>query len=146
MPILNYTTQVPARKTAFEIQELLARAKASAVLMDFDEFGVLMAISFKLRTAHGLMAFRLPANVERVQRVLTQQKVKPAFRTKAHAANVGWRIIKVWLEAQLALVQSELVEVEQVFLPYAQGPTGATLYETMAAQSFDTLALTDAPK
>jgi len=31
---------------------------------------------------------------------------------------VGWRIIRQWLEAQLAIVETQMVTIEQVFLPY----------------------------
>lgn len=146
MPILNYTTQVPAEKTAWEIQSMLAKANATAILTDFDD-GVLMAISFKIRTVHGVMAFRLPGNVQKIYQVLTRQKGVPTrLRTKAQASRVSWRIIKDWLQAQLALVHSELVDFEQVFLPYAQGPTGQTLYESLVEDSMKTLALPEPPK
>ena len=57
------------------------------------------------------------------------------------AARVAWRIIKDWLEAQLALVSAELADLEQVFLPYAQNGAGVTLYEALKAGQFNGLAL-----
>ena len=60
MALLNYTTQIAAQKTVSEIQTLLCKAKASAVLTEYDPAGVLSAISFRITKAHGLMSFRLP--------------------------------------------------------------------------------------
>lgn len=54
MPILNYTTQIAAEKTAAEIQSMLAKAKAQAVMSEYDDDGVLCAISFRIKTGEGI--------------------------------------------------------------------------------------------
>jgi hypothetical protein len=41
----------------------------------------------------------------------------------------AWRIIKDWVQAQLALVEINMVTVPQVFLPYAIMQDGRTLWE-----------------
>lgn len=42
----------------------------------------------------------------------------------------GWRVIKDWLEAQIALIDAGMVEAEQVMLPYLiVDETGQTLYQ-----------------
>ncbi len=140
MPILNYTTQITAEKTVGEIQAMLAKAKALAVLTDYTD-GVISAISFRIKTASGIMSFRLPANVQNIYKVLCRQNITPRLRNMEQAARVAWRIIKDWLEAQLALVTAELADLEQVFLPYAQNTEGTTLYEVMKLRGFDTLSL-----
>ena len=45
------------------------------------------------------------------------------------AERVAWRIVKDWLTAQLAILETEMVDVGQVFLPYFVGRNGQTLYE-----------------
>jgi hypothetical protein len=140
MPILNYTTQIATEKTVAEIQTMLARAKAQAVMSEYDN-GVLSAVSFRIMTGEGLLTFRLPANVQKIYQVLVRQRIATKLRTREQAARVAWRIIKDWLEAQLALVSAEMVDLEQVFLPYVQSPDGSTLYETLKDQKFAGLAL-----
>jgi hypothetical protein len=50
---------------------------------------------------------------------------------------VAWRIIKDWVEAQLAIVEAEQVELVEVFLPFAQNPqTGETIFNQLAASNF----------
>jgi len=141
MPILNYTTQIAAEKTAQEIQTMLARAKAQAVMSEYDDKGVLSSINFRIKTGAGMMTFRLPANVQKIYEVLVRQRIPAKLQTREQAARVAWRIIKDWLEAQLALVSAEMVDLEQVFLPYAQDETGATLYEVLKDRQFAGLAL-----
>jgi hypothetical protein len=143
MAILNYTTQIKVEKTVAEIQAVLAKAKAQAIMTEYDD-GVLSALSFRVQTAAGLMTFRLPANVHKIYQVIVRDKrITPKLRTREQAARVAWRILKDWLEAQLAIVTAEMVDLEQVFLPYAQGPDGVTLYESLKARKFSGLALSD---
>lgn len=141
MPILNYTTEIAAEKTVAQIQAMLAKAKAQAVMSEYDSEGVLVAISFRIITPSGLLTFRLPGNVQKTYQVLVRQRVPAKLQSRDQAARVAWRIIKDWLEAQLALVSAEMVDLEQVFLPYAQMTNGDTFYEIMKSKSFDGLAL-----
>jgi hypothetical protein len=56
------------------------------------------------------------ANVEPVYAILLRSKViSSKLRTRDHAARVAWRIIRHWIDAQLALVQASLVPTGQVF-------------------------------
>lgn len=142
MPILNYTTAVDVQKTIGEIYNCLARCKVQALMQENDPNGVPSALSFRVMTPFGLMTYRLPANVDKVLAVLQKQKGVPyKLQTKAQAARVAWRIVKVWIEAQCAFIESEMVSIDQVFLPYAQGPDGKTVYEKLTGEKFVGLAL-----
>lgn len=147
MSLLNYTTQINADKTASEIQRLLAAGKASAVLTEYDSNGVLVSISFRAATLFGVMSFRLPGNVEKVYRTMDRDPRCPRrLKTREQASRVAWRIIKDWVEAQLALIRVEMVSMDQVFLPFIQHTDGGdTLYERLRAGGFTGLVL-PAPK
>lgn len=77
MPILNYTTTISAEKTTTEIQKCLAKAGAQAVLCEYDENGVLFAMSFRLITSEGPLSFRLPANIDKVFAAMQHDKKVP---------------------------------------------------------------------
>ena len=150
MGLLNYTTSIEVGKTIGEIQLMLARAKVSAILAEYDGAGNVTAISFKVPTKFGLMAFRLPCEPRAVQQILNKQVCARQIPSRFHnnmdqARRVGWRIIRQWLEAQLAIVETEMVTLEQVFLPYVQTDSGATLYERLVERGFSNLML-EAPK
>src|SRR4029077_1170223 len=92
--LLNYTTTISASRTVAEITQLLADAKASAVLSEYKE-GVLSAISFRIETEFGVLSFRLPANVNAVLIALQRDKAVPyRMRNREHATRVAWRIVK----------------------------------------------------
>jgi hypothetical protein len=140
MPILNYTTTISAEKTAGEIQSKLAKAKAQAVLCEYGDDGVMRAMSFRIMTKHGLIFFRMPANTDGVYNALRKSsKVPNRLKTRAQAANVAWRVLKDWIEAQLAIVEAEMADISEVFLPYAQGSDGRTLYKTLQDGGFKSL-------
>lgn len=139
MALLNYTTTISVDKTLGEIQGLLARSGARSILVDYDGQGNPTAVSFLIKTPFGEKGFRLPANMDAVWKVLVRQyeqgKVQRRFVSKDQAARVGWRIVKDWLEAQLAILETETVTLDQIFLPYLQvDSAGRTLYEAMVEQ------------
>lgn len=142
MPLLNYTTKISAIRTAGEITTILTRAKVQAILQEFDKEGNLSALSFRINTEFGLMSYRLPGEAERVYKIICRDKILPySKRSLEQARRVAWRIVKDWIEAQLALVQCGLVDLEQVFLPYAQTADGQTLYEKLKEEHFSQLLL-----
>mgnify|MGYP001580177393 FL=1 len=49
--------------------------------------------------------------------------------TKEQALRVSWRIVKDWVVAQMAIVEAEMVDMAEVFLPYAITKNGTTLYK-----------------
>jgi len=65
------------------------------------------------------------------------------YDVNKQATRTGWRIIRDWLEAQLAMIQAGMVSITDVFLPYAQNSQGETLYERLKDQKFSGLALED---
>lgn len=142
MPILNYTTQIKAEKTYSEIQSILVAAKAQAVLSEYDDEGILQAIMFRIKTPTGLLSFRLPLNIDGVYKKLYENKKVPRkLKTREQAVRVTVRILKDWVEAQLAIVEAELATLIEVFLPYAQDGDGDTLYQALQSNNFKQLEL-----
>lgn len=126
MPLLNYTTTVNVYKTLGEIQIQLVNHGAKKIMQDYDDAGHITALSFLVDTPTGPRGIRLPANVAAVQSVLARQKVKC---DRDQAERVAWRILKDWVEAQMAILESEMVQMDEVFLPYMINNNGQTLFE-----------------
>ena len=126
MPLLNYTTKVDVYTTLGEIQRQLVRHGAKKILQDYDDDGHIRALTFAVDTPTGLRGVRLPANVDAVHAVLIRQKVKA---DRDQAERVAWRIIKDWVEAQMAILESEMVQMDEIFLPYMVNNSGQTVFE-----------------
>jgi hypothetical protein len=130
MAIKNYTTTISVNKTIGEIQGILSKHGATAIMTEYDN-GNVTGLSFKIMTPRGELGIRLPSNTDRVLQVLKNQKknnakVKDTFE---QANKVAWRIIKDWVDAQMAILETEMVEMEQIFLPYVLNNKGTTLYQ-----------------
>lgn len=126
MPLLNYTTKVDVYTTLGAIQGQLVKHGAKKILQDYDDNGRITAISFMIDTPLGVRGVRLPANTQAVYMVLHKQKVKCDYE---QAERVAWRIVKDWVEAQMAILESEMVKLDEIFLPYMVNDAGQTFYE-----------------
>lgn len=130
MALLNYSTEVPVARTVGQVQGLLVEAGARAIMTEYDDVGRLTGITFGIETPYGSRGFVLPVNADKVKAVLEREKVPPRYRTPEQAERVAWRILKDWLEAQLAIIRTEMVTLDQVMLPYMRADdAGRTVYE-----------------
>lgn len=127
MPLLNYTTKVNVFTTIGEIQAMLVKHGAKRIVQDYDDCGRISALVFQIETPAGLRMIRLPANVDAVSKVLERQKVKC---DQEQAERVAWRIVKDWVEAQMAILESEMVWIDEIFLPYMVNNNGQTLFQS----------------
>lgn len=145
MPIKNYTTEVDANKTCGEITGLLASKGAKRTQVDYDDQNQPIAVSFVF-PVHGIpVYFQLPCNIAGVLKCLKTQKGVPWHRQNIDTARrVGWRILKNWLEAQLAIVEAGAAQMAEVFLPYAMQNDGKTMF-ALFEETYANKALNAAP-
>lgn len=142
MPILNYTTQIDSYKTITEIQQILARNGATKCVIDNDSIGNPVAITFCLNWNGMLTAFALPCNFDGVKKAMNKNpKVPRKLCTNEQALRVGWRILKDWVQAQMAIVEAQLSGMAEVFLPYVVTKSGDTLFKFLEKDK--TLLITD---
>lgn len=133
MAILNYTTKIDSSKTIGEIQKELVAHGASKIICDYEE-GIPVRITFTLKMKDQIALFALPANYSGVLRAMEKNRAVPRnLCTKEQAVRVSWRIVKDWIEAQTAIVEAQLAEMAEVFLPYVVTKNGGTLYNEIEA-------------
>lgn len=136
MSVLNYTTSITSSKTIGEVQALLAKHGAQRIAIDYTN-GEPSGLTFGLVTPHGPRLFTLPVDVAAMHRLLVAEsragrlkggQSKAVRESREQAERVAWRVIKDWLAAQLALVQTEMAALDQVMLPYLHVDGDRTLY------------------
>jgi hypothetical protein len=115
----NYTTRVAAEKSIAEIESLLAKFGASAVMKQYLSDGRVISLAFKL----GDKTYQLPANVDGVYGVMfggvrERHGKNTMANRRTLAYNVAWRLLKDWVHAQLSIIASGQAEPEQVMFPY----------------------------
>lgn len=135
MAILNYTTKIKPERSVAEIQKKLAAFGASSIMVDYED-GTPSSLSFNISAIYKgeamNMAYRLPVNAEGVLEALKNAKVQRSYQTIEHARSVAWRILKDWVESQLAIIEAGLAAPAQVLLPYAIAPDNRTLFDHFA--------------
>lgn len=141
------TTQVPALKTAGEIQALLVQAGARQIAMQYGPAQQIIGMAFTLDVQGQIVPFSLPVRVEPVFQYLLK-KGKNRYRvadTKAQAERVAWRQLLRWIQAQLALIQTGMVETAEVFMPYISTQAGRTMFEVFREQGLKALPAPEQP-
>jgi hypothetical protein len=129
---LNYTTTIDPVKTAGECIQRLAVHGASAIGMTYDK-GTPTGLQFAIQTAHGIRSYALPVNttgtLKALQKAYGEARIPRSKATREQAERTSWRVMKDWLEAQLALIEAGVAEMPQVMLPYMiVGDDGQTVW------------------
>lgn len=151
MATLNYSTSVGASRTVSEMQTMLVAHGANRIAIDYENAKP-SGVSFFLTTPHGPRAFSLPVNVDAMHALLIKQDkagllksgTKATRSSREQAERVAWRVMKDWLAAQLALVETEMAGLDQVMLPYLHVDGTKTLYAAYAERE-QALAIGGAP-
>lgn len=125
------TTEINPGTTAAEIESVLARAGATAVSKTYAD-GELHAMRFMLPVAGVETPFWMPARVDSIEKLLLDRPRRRAMtasdreRIRAQAKRCAWRILLRWVEAQVAIIETGMVETGEAFMSYAalQGADG----------------------
>jgi hypothetical protein len=129
---LNYTTTVDATKSASECIARLAQHGASAIGITY-ALTKPTGLSFVIDTPYGPRSFALPVNIRGTQKALQENvrrgRIPRRYAEVEQAERVAWRVLKDWLEAQLALIEAGVADMTQVMLPYMQGDDGRTVWD-----------------
>jgi len=153
MPIKNYSTTISVERTISQIEKILALHGAKAIMKEYDDAGKVTAVNFIVDFLEGRsIPFRLPLNVQALMEKINYDIENPQEREgripstrkndMEYARRVGWRIIKDWIDAQMALVDLKQVKITQVFLPYAYDTLNRkTFYEALEENNFKSLPL-----
>lgn len=139
MAILNYTTTVDSFKTVSEIEYILMKHKAKSIMKNYEGESI-TGLSFLIDTGIQQIPVKLPVKVDECLKVLKKEKKenprKQIKDTRNQAERVAWRILKDWVEAQMALLDIEMVRFEEIFLPYIETGNGQTVYERLEEKKF----------
>jgi len=139
MALKNYTTSISVEKTMMEIEQILANHGATHIFKMYNEQKNPCALAFKCIVNENSISFKLPMEEEKIFEVFKKSKQVPKNkRNLEQARRTGWRIIKDWVDSQIALIEINVVKFEQVFLPYMfDEKTNKTLFQKFEERSFN---------
>jgi len=135
--IKNYTSN--SKQTFDIIQKCLIQHKAQQIMFEYEDNGTVKALAFVLKINDKIFGFRLPARLENVEKMFFieknkkrqtwQHKIELNDEEKQQAYRTAWANIRDWITAQMALIDTEQVKMEEVFLPYMVVGNNKTLFE-----------------
>jgi hypothetical protein len=138
------TTQIPASKTIGQISETLRRYGVSGVTQRYGPDGLVESVEFSVSRNGQEFAFMLPARVDAVFRTIhnrrkSYQRSQYAKCDREQAERTAWRQILRWVEAQMALMETGQVQLEEVFLPYMVNDVGQTMFQAFESSQIKAL-------
>lgn len=143
------STEISASKTAAEISTALVEAGAREISLQYDETNKLVGLRFVLLVEKMPIQFALPVRVEPVFKILNGRRQnwgqfsKSAMvkKDREQAERVAWRQLLRWIQAQLAMIDTGMVQAQEVFLPYLlHAGTQQTLFEYFKGDGMKLLA------
>lgn len=133
MALLNHTTKIDPSQSIGEIQKMLSKHGVSAMMTEYED-NEISSVAFRMNVQGSQISYRLPCNWKAVREILLGPKHRPYLKCRlddidAQSQKLAWRVIKDWIESQLALVEINMVTIPQIFLPYTIMKGGKTLYD-----------------
>lgn len=136
---LNYSTIIPAARTAQECVGMLMDhgAKRAGLVMEARKPA---GVEFQIETRWGLRHYAVPVTVDATQAALVKA-VKEGrvtnrvnLTSREHALDVAWRVLRDWLEVQIAMIEAGLADLERVMLSWQLVAPGKDLFEALDEQ------------
>lgn len=143
MNLKNYTSEVSAYASISMIEKCLVTAGATNISKQYDD-GICTAVTFRMMIGTRPLFFQLPAKASACFDVMWKEVKKPHKDTKRRimeqSERTAWKIVRDWVEVQLAMIQLEQAEPLQVFLPYVYDPAkNETFYDKLKGSGFKQL-------
>jgi len=142
-PIYMATTEIPMERTAAEITSCLVQAGATSVSTTY-QAGKIVGLTWSMRVLGNEANFAMPARVAPIYKLLCKRRSPDRgdkwfaddLKTKLHeqAERVAWRQLLRWVQAQLAMIETGMVQSGEVFMPYMQHADGRTFFEYFESQ------------
>ena len=140
------TTEIAPEKSAGEITTLLVQSGAREISMQYAD-GKLTGLRFVLLVKEFPISFVLPVRTESIYKILVARSRSswPSDKEKkmkqTQAERVAWRQLLRWVQAQLAMIDTGMVQAHEVFLPYIlHAGSGQTLFEYFQKDGLKQLA------
>ncbi len=123
------TTKKEPEETSSEIVRLLKAHGLTKFLFDYED-GDITGCIFTLRISNKDVPIKLPIRWQALWERARSGKTR-YIKDEQQAKRVAWRQVLRWVESQLSLIELEMVDTGEVFLPYMMVSKKKTLYQHM---------------
>jgi hypothetical protein len=142
--IKNYTSAVPVERTIASIEQELVKIGVTQIVKSYDGEGFPVGIIFSVvMPDQRCFGFQIPAKIDAALDII---KNIPAYKKKnkewlkAQSRRTAWKIVLMWVESQVAMIQLSKFDAMQMFMQFAYDPaTKKTFYEKVSGNNFKLL-------
>ena len=134
MPLNNYTSGMPINRIFNGIQKMLVSHGANQISFSYSDNGLAIGIMFVVKTTKGMLPIKLPVKIEKIRAVFEKDGVR--IKDDMQPYRTGWKNIHDWIKAQMAMLDTEMVKMEEIFLPYMTNNQGSTYFEILESRGF----------
>ena len=146
------TTKISSDTSASAITKCLVAAGARSINTDYDNDSRIVGITWLMHVDGSQVVFRMPVKVKHIQTVLlkevqatrrwTDESKRGIIREEVRdkAERIAWRQLFRWVEAQMAMIDTGMAEMSEVFFPYVEAAPGRTIYQLARESRFKMLA------
>lgn len=99
-----------------DIQKTLVSHNAQKIMYEYDN-GKVVGLTFGIKVGENEIGVKLPTKVKECELIMIKQRVFDRTK-KDHSLRVAWANIRDWVSAQMAMIDLNMVKMEEVFLPY----------------------------
>lgn len=138
------STKISSAKSAGEIMRVLVNTGARQIAADYDRDGRTIGLRWTMLVHDQPVLFSMPIRtgpvfkslMKKYKRTLSNAEGK---RVEEQAERVAWRQLLRWVQAQSAMIETEMVEAAEVFSPYMCSKDGKTFWEKLSESKFKML-------
>ena len=139
MALKNAYSKIPINRIFELITSALVQHGARQIVWEYGNDGQVYGVTFVVPYQDKQLSIKLPARISNVSRVLQEQGFKPDFEQEYRTA---WRNVLDWIEAQMAMIDTGMVKLIEVFLAYMTDGSGTTYFEVLEKKQFTLPAAT----
>lgn len=133
LDIFMGTTAAPVHQSMGEITRVLVKAGATSISTVYGGRGEITGMNFVIPMGKTAYPYVLPVRVDALYQKINGIRVRRASdhveEDRKRAERIAWRQLLRWVEAQMALVDTGMVEVKEVFLPYCVDKNGKSFFQ-----------------
>lgn len=145
MSLYMETTDIKPERTALEIQAVLQRAGAGQIASQYENLKI-KGLTWTMKINGCDVLFEMPVRVDPIFQIFKKRRgyvftsPQQTASMLAKAERVAWRQLLRWVEAQCAMLETNMVQPGEVFLAYALDRiTGRTMYQHLIETQFKAL-------
>lgn len=142
-PLFMENTKIDPTRTAGEVTSELVRAGAISINTEY-KAGKVCGLRWIMRVAGNDTLFDMPVRVDPIYQLLKKRSAGnsqfDAAKTMLKAERIAWRQLLRWVQAQNAMIETNMVQAAEVYLPYmVVHASGQTLFQKLSDSQFKML-------